>query len=165
MLVLAASFPEIYGELVSGAKGNHVQLQTLERKRIGTDHVDMGVWLQETWHLPKVFREAVKGSHDCSQTEAEDDDLRLVRCVSVSGRLADIWENPDTAVACAQAGQAASEVLELDQEELHPILVSIAKDFREVSDLFKVSGSGPDRIHQVLAKALEELAPSPVKTD
>jgi len=160
MLVLAASFPEIYGELVSATEGNHVRLQVMERERIGTDHVDMGVWLQETWHLPKVFREAVKGSHDFSQTEAEEEDLRLVRCVSLSGRLADIWENPDTAAACAQAGKAASEILELDDEALHPILVSMAKDFREVSELFRVSGSGPDRIHQVLARALEELAPS-----
>lgn len=159
MLVLAASFPEIYGELVGSTEGNHVRLQTMERDRIGTDHVDMGVWLQETWHLPAVFREAVKGSHDFSQTEADDDDLKLVRCVALSGRLADIWENPDTAAACTQASQAASKLLELDSESLHPILVSMAKDFREVSELFRVTGSGSDRIHQVLAKALEELSP------
>jgi HD-like signal output (HDOD) protein len=90
MLVLAASFPEIYGELVEATEGNHVQLQSLERERIGTDHVDMGVWLQETWHLPAIFREAVKGSHDLSKTEAEEEDLQLVRCVSLSGCLADI---------------------------------------------------------------------------
>jgi HD-like signal output (HDOD) protein len=159
MLVLAASFPEIYGKLVAATEGNHVELQAMERERIGTDHVDMGVWLQETWHLPAVFREAVKGSHDFSQTEADEDDLRLVRCVSLSGRLADIWENPDTTAACHQASEAASEILGLEPEALHPILVSMAKDFREVSELFRVSGSGPDRIHQVLAKALEELSP------
>jgi hypothetical protein len=126
----------------------------------------MGLWLQETWLLPRIFREAVKGSHDFSQTEAvDDDDLRLVRCVSLSGRLADIWENPDTAVACRQAGGAASEILQLDSDALHPILVSMAKDFREVSELFKVTGSGPDRIHQVLAKALEELSLSQATSD
>lgn len=165
MLVLAASFPEIYGGLVAATEGNHVLLQTMERERIGTDHVDMGVWLQETWHLPSVFREAVKGSHDVSQAEVEEDDMRLVRCVALSGRLADIWENPDTAAACAQARQAASEIMELDSEALHPILVSMAKDFREVSEVFRVSGSGPNRIHQVLAKALEELTPRQVDSD
>jgi len=160
MLVLAASFPEIYGQLVTDTAGDHVRLQTLERERIGTDHVDMGVWLQETWHLPTVFREAVKGSHDVSQAEVEGDELRLIHCVALSGRLADIWENPDTKTACAQARQVASDMLQLDSEALHPILVSMAKDFREVSELFKVTGGGPDRIHQVLAKALEELTPN-----
>jgi HD-like signal output (HDOD) protein len=159
MLVLAASFPEIYGELVAETEGNHVQLRSLERERIGTDHVDMGVWLQETWHLPSIFREAVKGSHDFSQIEAEEDDLRLIRCVALSGSLADIWENPDTAEACSHARTAASTIMELDPVALHPILVSMAKDFREVVDLFRVADSAQNRIHQVLARALEELTP------
>jgi HD-like signal output (HDOD) protein len=159
MLVLAESFPEIYGELVAASEGDHKQLQQLERDRIGTDHVDMGVWLQGTWHLPTVFLESIKGSHVPAESEADNETLPLIRCVALSGPLADIWENPDTATACQHARNAAKDISGLDADQLHPVLVSMAKDFREVSNLFRVSGTDPDRIHQVLARALEELTP------
>jgi hypothetical protein len=117
----------------------------------------MGVWLQGTWNLPAVFLESIKGSHAPAESEADNETLPLIRCVALSGPLADVWENRDTAAACQHAKKAAEEISGLDADQLHPVLVSMAKDFREVSNLFRVSGTDPDRIHQVLARVLEEL--------
>ena len=42
--------------------------------------------------------------------------------------------------------------------ELHLTLVAIAKGFREASAIFKVPTGRSDRVHQILAKALEQLS-------
>jgi HD-like signal output (HDOD) protein len=161
MLVLTQAFPEVYPDVMQEANGDHARLQKLEQGQFGTDHVGMGVWLAEIWHLPEIFREAVGASHDCHLGEAEDSLFPLVRCVSLSGPLADIWENPDTTAACQQAQETAEALLQLDEETLHAVLVSVARGFREASEIFKVSIGGPDKIHQILAKALEGLSSSP----
>lgn len=157
MLVLSSAFPEVYPELLEEAQGDHRYLQEIEHRSLGTDHVHMGVYLQETWGLPEIFRWAVKGSHDPSQVQVDERSLRVLKCITLSGPLAEIWEAPDTREACFRACRAVRLIAHLESEQLHSILVSIAKDYRKASEMFKVSGEGPDRIHQVLAKAMEEL--------
>lgn len=157
MLVLAKAFPEVYPELLEEAQGDHGYLQELECERLGTDHVQMGFHLQETWGLPEVFPWAVKGSHDPTQVQVDEQNLRILKCITLSGPIADIWEDPDTKEACLRAFHAARNISHLDADQLHSILVAIVRDFCEASQMFKVSGGASDNIHLVLAKAGEEL--------
>jgi hypothetical protein len=71
--------------------------------------------------------------------------------------LAGVWENDDTARACEEARIAAKETFGLGVNDLHLILVAIAKGFRKASAIFKVPTRRSDRIHQILAKVLEHL--------
>ena len=161
VLVLAQAFPDVYAEVEEEARRQHSRLQGLEQQRFGCDHVAMGVWLAKTWHLPKMFCEAIAGSHDPNQAESENRKHPMICCVALSGPLAHIWEDPDMVTACQEARKAAKDLLWLDEEALHSALVSTAKGFREASEIFKVSLRGSDQIHQILAKALEELSSTP----
>ena len=47
------------------------------KDRWKTDHCEIGAWLAETWELPEVLREAVRGSHNPSLASSEDEASRL----------------------------------------------------------------------------------------
>src|SRR5712675_2690381 len=62
MLALDKAMPDLYrdtGEL----QKNHRELAAHERKRIGVDHADVGVWLMQQWNLPERLSNAIGGSH------------------------------------------------------------------------------------------------------
>jgi HD-like signal output (HDOD) protein len=160
-LVLAQAAPEVYAKVWQEATRDHSRLRDLEREQFSVDHVKLGIWLAEIWNLPEIFREAIAGSHDISTADAQENNLPLVRWVALSGQLADIWEDPSTEEACKRAMEAARMSLQFDERALQSVLVLVARGFRETSQIFKVSGAGSDRIHQVLAKALEELSATP----
>ena len=157
MLVLVQAYPECYGELMRDARGDHLLLQETEKGRLGADHVEIGEWLAGIWNLPRVFQLAIARSRGVIDSN-EEEVPTMVRCVSLSGPLAGVWENADTARACEEAQIAAGSAFGLGLDQLHLLLVAIAKGFREASEIFKVPTGRSDRIHQVLAIALEQLS-------
>ena len=97
VLVMSEAFGNEYGALYQKANQDHHALEALEQGRWKTDHCEIGAWLAETWELPEVLREAVRGSHNPSLASSEDEVSRLtIRCVALSGRLADMWCHPET---------------------------------------------------------------------
>ena len=87
VLVMSEAFGNEYGALYQKANQDHHALEALEQGRWKTDHCEIGAWLAETWELPEVLREAVRGSHNPSLASSEDEVSRLtISCVALSGR-------------------------------------------------------------------------------
>jgi len=164
VLVMSEAFGNEYGALYQKANQDHQVLETLEQDRWKTDHCEIGAWLAETWELPEVLREAVRGSHNPSLASSEDEVSRLtIRCVALSGRLADMWCNPQTEVAIHTAIELSQELVDLDAEGLIEVAKQISEGIPDMSAFFQISLGKPEEIQKVLhllEQTVHESAPT-----
>jgi HD-like signal output (HDOD) protein len=157
VLALAYVYPESYGALLEESQFNHNQLQQLERKHLGIDHVGAGSWLQKEWGLPEVFRTATRASGEPSRIEDAGEDLILVQSVAVSGRMADVWINPDTEGAWENAAAMTEQLLKLSREELFETLRQVVEGFPQVLSVLRIPGLALANLSQSLGQRLETL--------
>ncbi len=152
VLVMSEAFGSEYAALYQKANQDHHALETLEQGRWKTDHCEIGAWLAETWELPDLLREAVRGSHNPSlATACEDEASRLtIMCVALSGRLADMWCHPQTEIAVQTAIELSQELLHIDSEGVVHLAQQIAEGIPDMSAFFQISLGRPEEIQKVL---------------
>jgi HD-like signal output (HDOD) protein len=165
VLVMSEAFGKEYGELYQKANQDHDVLEGLEQGRWKTDHCEIGAWLAETWELPEVLREAVRGSHNPFLASSEDETTRLtIRCVALSGRLADLWCHPQTETAIQTAIDLSQELLEIDSEGVLEVAGQIIEGIPDMSAFFQISLGKPEEIKKVL-DLLEQTINEPAPTE
>ena len=164
VLVMSEAFGNEYGVMYQKANQDHHALEELEQGRWKTDHCEIGAWLAETWELPEVLREAVRGSHHPSLAAFEDEVSRLtIMCVALSGRLADMWCHPQTEIAIHTAIDLSQEFLGIDSEGVMEVAKHISEGIPDMSAFFQVSLGKPEDIQKVLdllEQAINEPAPT-----
>ena len=165
ILVMSEAFGNEYGVLYQKANQDHHALEVLEQDRWKTDHCEIGAWLAETWELPEVLREAVRGSHNPSLASFEDEVSRLtISCVALSGPLADMWCHPQTEIAIQRAIHVSQELLQIDSEGVVEVAKQISEGIPDMSAFFQVSLGQPAEIQKVL-DLLEETINVPAPTE
>ena len=110
--LLAASRPQEYGPVLEAWHGGEGELANLERKALGFDHAEVGMWLSVQWGLPQTLGLAVGGHHEPpGSVEACPPALSLVAKLRES-------EEPDgidemTALATDKYGLSSDQVSDL----------------------------------------------------
>ncbi len=151
ILVMSEAFGNEYGIIYQKSAQNHQELESLERERWLTDHCEIGAWLAETWELPELLREAVRGSHDPSLANCEDTAAALtIKCVALSGPFADMWCQPQTEEAIQRVLVKAHEELEIFPVGVLEVAQSIADGIPDMSSFFQISLGKPAEIQKVL---------------
>lgn len=151
VLVMSEAFGNEYGALYQKANQDHHVLEALEQGRWKTDHCEIGAWLAETWELPEVLREAVRGSHNPSLASTEDEASRLtILCVALSGRLADMWCHPQTETAIQTAMDLSQELLQIDPEGVLEVAKDIIEGIPDMSAFFQINLGKAEEIQKVL---------------
>ena len=162
VLVMSEALGAEYGTLYQKANQDHQVLAELEQDRWKTDHCEIGAWLAETWELPEVLREAVRGSHDPTVASYEDEAARMtIMCVALSGRLADMWCHPQAKVAIQCAFQQGYDLLQIDSAGVFELAKSIADGIPDMSAFFQVNLGRPKEIQKVIdliEGAVQELS-------
>lgn len=156
-LVLSETHSDVYGTIMTQADRNHTRLQEIEREKIGADHSEVGAWLAENWQLPELLQAAIRCSHDPLEMEVPEEFMPVVKTVAFSGRLADIWCDPQTEQATEQAALAAQAMLGMEYQELEVCLDSIANGFLEMSGIFQIDLGNPQEIGDILECAKRTL--------
>ena len=156
-LVLSETHTDVYGTIMTQAEKNHTRLQELEREKIGADHSEVGGWLAENWQLPELLQAAIRCSHDPLEMDVPEEFMPVVKTVAFSGRLADIWCDPQTEQATEQAAVAAQSMLGMEYQELETCLDSIASGFLEMSGIFQIDLGNPQEIGDILECAKKTL--------
>lgn len=156
-LVLSETHTDVYGSIMTQAEKNHTRLQELEREKIGADHSEVGAWLAENWQLPELLQAAVRCSHDPLEMDVPEEFMPVVKTVAFSGRLADIWCDPQTEQATEAAAIAAQSMLGMEYQELETCLASIANGFLEMSGIFQIDLGNPQEISDKLECAKKTL--------
>ncbi len=154
MLALNEAMPGVYGPLVASAGGDHSLLVELERKELGADHAQVGVWLLAHWNFPENLQAALAGSHDAAGDEKYE---RFARSVSVGSRIADIWANPNTAGASVCSQIATHAILGIPPDQFEVILAEIAQNLPEVTRNLDIDVGGSTLINKLLDDAREAL--------
>jgi HD-like signal output (HDOD) protein len=163
VLVMSEAFGNEYGALYQKANQDHHELEALEQGRWKTDHCEIGAWLAETWELPEVLREAVRGSHNPSLASTEDEASRLtIVCVALSGRLADMWCHPQTETAIQTAMELSQELLQIDPEGVLEVAKLIKEGIPDMSAFFQINLGKPEEIQKVLDLLEHTINPEPV---
>ncbi len=165
ILVMSEAFGNEYGTLYQKANQDHHALEALEQGRWKTDHCEIGAWLAETWELPEVLREAVRGSHNPSLASTEDEASRLmILCVALSGRLADMWCHPETETAIQTALELSQELLEIDADGVMEVTKQIIEGIPDMSAFFQINLGKPEEIQKVVDLLEQTIHPS-IPTD
>lgn len=164
VLVMSEAFGNEYGLLYKKANQDHHALEEFEQGRWKTDHCEIGAWLAETWELPEVLRESVRGSHHPSLASFEDEASRLtIMCVALSGHLADMWCHPQPETAIQAAIDMSQELLQIDSEGVMEVAKKISEGIPDMSAFFQVSLGKPEEIQNVL-DLLEQTINEPAPT-
>jgi HD-like signal output (HDOD) protein len=151
VLVMSEAFGSEYAMLYQKADQDHEALEALEQGRWKTDHCEIGAWLAETWELPEILREAVRGSHDPSLATSSDEVSRLtIMSVALSGRLADMWCHPKPEAAIQTVLQMSQDLLSIEPEGVIEIAKQIAEGIPDMSSFFQVSLGKPEEIQNVV---------------
>ncbi len=156
-LVLSETHTDVYGAIMTQAEKNHSRLLELEREKIGADHSEVGAWLAENWQLPDLLQAAIRCSHDPLEMDVPEEFMPVVKTVAFSGRLADIWCDPQTEQATEQAAIAAQSMLGMEYQDLETCLDSIATGFLEMSGIFQIDLGNPQEIDAILKTAKTTL--------
>ncbi len=157
MLALDRALPDLYRD-IGEAQRVHGRLQQWEQDRLGSDHAEVGAWLLRYRKLPEYLQDAVAGSHDPRLVATDDRRFRaFVRCVAVSGLIADIWLRDDPA-RLTEAADAARSQLGSDAAALNALLQSVSSEIPEVELLFESALVSASDLDRVLEEAQEAFA-------
>jgi HD-like signal output (HDOD) protein len=158
ILVLSETYAEVYGKIIAEANKNHQQLLALEQQQIGSDHSEVGAWLGEFWQLPELLQLAVRCSHNPEEESIPEEFRQVISCVSISGKIADIWCDPETAQATQEAMDAAKKWHGMEPHDLSSVLEEIASGFLEMTGVFQIDIGNSQEIDETLKVAQEMLS-------
>jgi len=121
---------------------------------LGVDHSDIGAWLLKSWNLPEKLYNAVLCSHTNYTKPAQTFEKEIFfQCVSLSGKMADIWFEEDRAQALEQNRKYIKDLLGIGEKEFHEFINDINNLLPEVSSLFEIKIVDDKRREAVLNEA------------
>jgi len=89
------------------------------------------------------------------ETEVSEEFLPVVKCVAFTGRLADVWCDPETERAVGDAVTGAQDLLGMNLTDLEETMDKITQGFLEMSGIFQIDLGNPQEIQETLDKAKE----------
>ena len=130
-LVLVQEFPHAYTALLKRHLA-HDELVARETENFGCNHVEVGMWMAEDWHLPDYLEAAIRESHEEYPKEP------LGRAVALSGLIADIWVGLDPVAARQLATEAADRLLGLRGKQINELLAAVQQALPQATRVFDV---------------------------
>jgi diguanylate cyclase (GGDEF)-like protein len=156
MLALDKITPDVYSG-ISPFQLEHSRVCQHEQSCVGTDHRSVGSWLLKSWNMPAALVRGVQHSHDASAGGVEQEHKEFVRCVSLSGELADVWLADRSRDGIERAGFAARRHLGILPNRLHEMFGVIGEQIPVAESLFEVDLFPADQLQDILDTAREAL--------
>lgn len=128
-------YPEVYDEL-DDEQYQQDRLLVYESERLEVDHAEVGGWLLRNWQLPDRTALAVEASHNPLLVRNTSELGTFVRCVALSGLVADIFINKDESRPYEELFHLASHYLKMDHEQLDAVLARTSELIPEIELLF-----------------------------
>ena len=139
MLAMHEVLGRTYTDAIAPAGRDHLRQERLERETFATDHREVGAWLARSWRIPDYLVHTTLGSHNPVSHEITRAHEALVKCVALSGFVADVWAgSDDRAVTTRQAAECARMWLDMSSESFLKLLNQVARAVPELSRLFEI---------------------------
>jgi diguanylate cyclase (GGDEF)-like protein len=156
MLALDRSRPETYRDIGELQK-DHRELQSHERKALGTDHAEVGAWLLRNWNLAPRLCNAISHSHRPANQRVIEPTEVFNRCVALSGSIADIFLLDAERRPFLETAQAVERSFELNKEEFGKVLATVSALVPETEKLFDTEILGATDPDVIIEQAREIL--------
>ncbi len=158
MLALSEVLKTTYWSLLRDSCDDHLRLERLEQEHLGTDHIEVGVWLAQEWNLPEFIGASTLGSHSPVRADGVAGDRSPVTaCVALSRWIADVWMHQDAAAASRLGAERAKMLLNMDRPVFQEVLSEIAEAVPVLSDLFDIRVGAAESIRKIVDEAREAL--------
>ena len=157
-LAFATAFPDAYTKALRVRGVNQLtELSRIERDVFGIDHNDLAAEMMDDWHMPAIFRVAVRAQDAPGAGSVESGSRAyLFACILyLSGWMALVLTRrgvgPDTASALAEDAQRLGVNPCLDQEALD----AIEEEWRDAGRVFSVQTRRGLPVEEIYAQAQE----------
>lgn len=167
ILALALMLSDQYGVLLrasadrQGSDGSATldceRLAQIEQERLGADYTEVGAWLLRHWGLPDSLCHAVAGSLRPTNVDVAGQQRKLVECVALATRVADIWMRPGYWQSSPQIAELARQWFGLEASDYLGILEAIGVKFPEIAALFQIRALDAAEVAGILEQAREVL--------
>ena len=156
MLALDIAMPELYAD--SGSlQRRHDALADFERKKLETDHAELGANAMRTWRLPERLCRAIANSHRVYLRPATDPAEVLNHCVALSGPVADLFLVEPAERQFAEIALAVERSLGLDKTAFGQVLGTIGSIIPETESIFDADIVSRQSAESMLDHAREVL--------
>jgi diguanylate cyclase (GGDEF)-like protein len=155
MLALDQVMPDLYRGAVS--QRDHAALVDIERKRLQTDHAEIGGWLMRTWNLPERLHLAISHSHRMELAFTAEPNQIFERCVALSGPVADLFILDAQQRCFAETAQSGERSLGLDKMAFGQVLGTIGAMIPETEAIFDCEPLAKQHPELILEQAREVL--------
>jgi diguanylate cyclase (GGDEF)-like protein len=154
ILVFDTMLPDEYKKVI-GASADHDSLIEAERGAFGAGHDELGHYLLKRWNVPDHIALACLSSHAPPPQAKRISDL--TGCIAVSGYIADVFLDANTAETVSRAVQAASDWFEMDEQGVYEVLDVLSGALKETENLFDIKLLHPTEASAILAEAKEVM--------
>jgi len=156
ILALGQALPDLYRG-TEEVQRDHGALAELERKRLQTDHAEVGGWLMRTWNLPERLYLAIARSHRIDLSVTDDMNQIFERCVAMSGPVADLFLMNSEERPFAEAAQTAERCLGLDKMAFGQVLATVGSMIPETEAIFESETLAAKHPELIIEQAREVL--------
>ena len=169
MLAFDQVVGEGYGKLHRTAAGepvNHADLLAAEAADLGMTHAEASAVMTRSWRLPPALAMPVEAHHDAGLVpdDAEPALVRLVQVVSIAGRCADAFTDPQATAAIDDVRRRCTDELGLPEGAGDAVLEELGKSVAEVAKLFEIDGDLTTDFGEILRRANEALVQITIET-
>ena len=138
MLALDQAFPGLYAKNDLD-QTSHSCMINHEQEQLGIDHAAAGSWLLRTWNLPERLQLAVASSENPGQAPPSHNQSTFIRCVSLSGVIANLYLAKTNDEMFEDVAQKAQDWLKLDRTQITDILKDMEPLIAEAATLFDIN--------------------------
>jgi diguanylate cyclase (GGDEF)-like protein len=135
----------------------HASIISHEHQCLGVQHAAVGSWLLTQWNFPDRLRLAVAGSDDPSRVPPHDERAKFVYCVSLSGKMAEIFVRESHGDYLQTVKEEARTWLNLSPEVLMEVLETTKELLPETEKIFQTDLQTWTEPQAILEKARESL--------
>jgi diguanylate cyclase (GGDEF)-like protein len=135
----------------------HASIIAHEHQCLGVQHAVVGSWLLTQWNFPDRFRLAVTGSDDPSRIPPHDERAKFVYCVSLSGKIAEIFLRDSHDDYLQTVKEEARTWLDLTPEVLMEVLETTKELLPETEKIFRIDLQSWTDPQAIMEKARESL--------
>lgn len=146
MLVLATGLPQRYAKVFALGMHDHWMQTLCEHTEFGIDHVAIGAWLLDRWHMPQVYVEAVRNSHvEClaGLQSLMPNHQQFCAAVAVANDAALLWYKEPNALVVQAISGFASAMIGIGPAVFVEALDAVTRTLPEMAALLEIDVGSP----------------------
>lgn len=153
-LAAAQGASQRYAEVLTRLESSDETLQAIEYQVLGTDHMEFGRELLESWNLPPSICCAVGAHHDPQRVEDPQDPCRmLAQILHVATTCAELYGGCDIEPSARAIKRDAARYFNMDPDTCTEVLREIEAELPHAAELFEVEIPDAQALAEICTRA------------